>query len=354
MKRTLALTCSLLALWLGTSPAASQEKPTLAPDDYDQWESLGRAALSPDGLWAAVPIRRVDGTAELRIHRTDGDSLVVVAEGTRPLFSKGGAWLAYGIAVPEKEREALLKRKEPVRNSAGLFNLQTGALEVIESVASFSFSDDGRHIAFRLYGSEGAKGSDLIVRNLDDGGSISFGNVSLMAWQDEGGLLAIALRAEDDDRNGVQLYDPASGRISSLDSDASIYRGLAWREASDDLALLKTYQEDAREDTAHVVLAWRGLSSQDPRSFVLDPREAGVLDEDRRIVEHRSPSWSEDGSMIFVGVQDRTPQEQAAEDEEEGASEEDGEEASLEKDVRKRPGWRYGIRWMSIRCPSSG
>ena len=75
--------------------AAAQQKPTLTPDDYGQWETLGQAVLSPDGLWLAVAISRVDDQDELRIHRTDSDSVVVVGFGRSPRFSEDGAWLAY-------------------------------------------------------------------------------------------------------------------------------------------------------------------------------------------------------------------------------------------------------------------
>ena len=61
-------------------------KPVTAAD-YGKFENLGRGKLSPDGRWLAVPIRRVNEENELRIHRTDVDSVVVVPYGSIPLFS---------------------------------------------------------------------------------------------------------------------------------------------------------------------------------------------------------------------------------------------------------------------------
>jgi hypothetical protein len=37
-----------------TAPAAAQQKPTLQPDDYARWESLGATELSPNGRLARV------------------------------------------------------------------------------------------------------------------------------------------------------------------------------------------------------------------------------------------------------------------------------------------------------------
>ena len=307
-----------------TSDAVAQQKPTLTPDDYGQWETLGQATLSPDGLWLAVGISRVNDEDELRIHRTDSDSVVVVPFGRGPRFSEDGAWLAYAIGISPDEREALQERREPVRNDMGLLNLRTGERETIEDISSFYFSGDGRHLALRRYAPEEQEsaGADAIVRSLASGASISFGNVGALAWQDEGHLLAMTVDAEDRVGNGIRLYDPESGRISSLDTDDAEYRELSWREEAADLAVLKTYTDDEHEDTAHVALAWRNLDEGDGDALVLDPRESPALLPGQRVVEHRSPSWSEDGSVLFLGYQERIPVP-----EEEDADSEEGDEA---------------------------
>ncbi len=313
-----------------TSDAVAQQKPTLTPDDYGQWETLGQATLSPDGLWLAVGISRVNGEAELRIHRTDSDSVVVVPFGRSPQFSDDGAWLAYVIGISPDEREALQERREPVRNDMGLLNLRTGEQETIEDISSFSFSGDGRHLALQRYEPEEQEsaGADAIVRTLASGASISFGNVAALAWQDEGHLLAMTVDAEDRVGNGVRLYDPESGRISSLDTDDAEYRELSWREEAADLAVLKTYTDDEHDDTAHVALAWRNLDDGDGEALVLDPRESPALLPGQRVVEHRSPSWSDDGSILFLGYQERIP---VPEDEEAGADEGDDTESDEEQ-----------------------
>ncbi|MYH10488.1 MAG: S9 family peptidase, partial [Gemmatimonadales bacterium] len=304
----LALTLALTLAFL-PSRADAQDKPTLGADDYDQWERLGQASLSPDGLWLAVVVRRVDETSELRVHRTDSDSVVVVAEGARPGFGADGSWLAYAIGVSPDERDRLRERGDPVRNGAGLLNLRTGEMEEIEAMQSFSFSADGRYLALRRYGSAESEsdGADVLVRDLTQGGSMSFGNVSAFAWQEDGSLLAMTVDAEDRVGNGVRLYDPESGRIRSLDAGEATYRELSWREDAPDLAVLKTFDDEAYEDTAHVALAWRGLDSGTPAAFTLDPRVPSELPAGTRIVEHRTPVWSDDGATLFLGTRERIP-----------------------------------------------
>ena len=307
------------------SGASAQQKPVLTSDDYGQWETLGQAVLSPDGQWLAVGISRVNDEDELRVHSTDSDSVVVVPFGRGPQFSDDGAWLAYAIGMSPDEREALTEQSKPVRNGMGILNLRTGEQETIEEIASFSFSGDGRYLALRRYKPEDKEsaGADAIVRDLAAGTAMSFGNVSGLAWEDGGHLLAMTVDADGQVGNGVRLFDPASGRIQSLDTDEAEYRELSWRDEAADLAVLKTYTDEEHEDTAHVALAWRDLDGGSGAAFVLDPRESPALLPGQRVVEHRSPAWADDGSTLFLGVQDRIPL--AAEDAE-------GEDTAAEGD----------------------
>ncbi|MDH3734886.1 MAG: S9 family peptidase, partial [Gemmatimonadota bacterium] len=115
------------------SNAEAQEKPTLTTDDFGQWERLGGATLSGNGLWLATPVSRVNEENELRVHLiADPDSTIVVDYGSRPEFSPNGQWLAYSIGMSEDEREALQKQKKQPRSSVGLVDLGTGEVEALE------------------------------------------------------------------------------------------------------------------------------------------------------------------------------------------------------------------------------
>ena len=327
MTRPTASALALMVLAFATSGIEAQDRPTLSPDDFDQWERLGQAVLSPNGEWLAVSINRVSDEGELRIHRTDSDSVVVVPFGIRPSFSNDGTWLAYSIGVSPDEREAADKDDRPVHNELGLLNLRTGEQTTREAFEGFSFSDDGRYLALRRYKpkDKDSDGVDVVVHELATGSDMSFGNISEMAWQDEGSLIALVTDADDRVGNGVTLYDPSSGRIRSLDTDQAIYRELAWREDAADLVVYKTFEDEAFEDTAHVALAWRDLDDDAPRSFSLDPQTDTYFPGSMRIVEFRAPSWSEDGSTLFVGIQDRRPvPDDPCGDDDESVPEEDG------------------------------
>lgn len=327
-----------MAVWAAT-PVTAQDKPTLTEDDYGKWERLGSATVSPDGEWLAVSISRVNDENELRIHRTDSDSVVVVEYGTRPTFSDDGTWLAYSIGMSEDAREAARRRDQPVRSKLGLLNLDTGEQSTRNQIASFDFSSDGRYIALRRYKPEDKEsdGVDVIVHDLAEGTDMLFGNISEMTWQDDGTLLAMVTDADDQVGNGVTVYDPATGRIRALDTGEARYREMSWREDADALVVYKAVPDEAFEDTAHVVLAWTDLEADRPTRRVLDFENNPSFPASMRVVEHRAPRWSEDGATIFVGIQERipVPPDPCAEPSDENGAEEGGdrEEAPADEEA---------------------
>ncbi|MDP2496803.1 MAG: prolyl oligopeptidase family serine peptidase [Candidatus Palauibacterales bacterium] len=285
--------------------------PTVRVEEYGQWEELGRATLSPDGRWVTVPIRKNNDEDELRIRRLESDSLITVPYGGSPSFSADGRWLAYTIGVSEERREKLREADRPVRTKLGLLDLRTGDTAVVPEVSSFEFSDAGRFLAMRRYPprerAEGHRGADLLLRDLTDDVDTNFGNVASFEWQDDGTLLAMVVDAAEPTGNGVRVYAPRTGRLRTLASRSAEFTGLAWRPSDDDLAALRRRGDDAWADSAHVILAWRGLEEANPRPLTFDPGTVESFPDTLRVVEHRDLRWSDDGDRLFFGTQVREP-----------------------------------------------
>ena len=334
MSRLAPVAFTILALFLVSAPLAAQDGPLrpVSSEDYGKWESLGDGRLSPDGAWLAVSISRVNEHNELRIHRVAGDSVIVVPYGAGPLFSDNGTWVAYTIGRSTQEPESLEDDDEPVRNDLGLVSLETGVQTTLKEVQSFSFGAGGDYLSMRRYPTEdGGSTASMIVRDLLGGTDVSFGSVASSAWQDEGALLAFTVHADEDVGNGVQLYDARSGTVRTLDGEATRYAGLTWREDADDLAVLRSFTDNAHADTSHVVLAWRGLEDGG-RLSALDPMASSAISDDLRIVSYRDLTWSEDGFSLFFGVKEWEPTQDDEGAEGEGANHADAEGDGTEHD----------------------
>ena len=114
----------------------------------------------------------------------------------------------------------------------------------------------------------------------------------------------MTLETESGTGNAMQVFDAATGALRVLDGEDARYRALAWREKSDDLAVLRTRVDSAFRDTSHVVLAWKRVGSASPARHALDAGAPG-LSASLRVSETRTPSWSDDGATIFLGLRPR-------------------------------------------------
>lgn len=309
--RALAITAAATAV---AGHAGAQQKPTLSPADYGQFETLGAPAVSPDGQWLAHILTRVNEERELRLVRLDRDS--VRAEDTRveewssaPTFSRDSRHIAWAVGVHIDEQRRLEREKKPVQLDAAVLDLRSGTERRFTAVRAFAFSPDAHHLALHGYAPEEPKGrgADLRVLNLETGVEVNFGNVASFSWSERGALIALLVATGADAPDGVQVYNAATGRIQALDASASAYRHLAWRKNSDDLAVLRSLEpgDSAKEYT---LLAWRGLAGTQPTTLALDARAAGLPDT-LRVVEHRAPSWSDDGRHVSFGV-NRVPDDE--------------------------------------------
>jgi hypothetical protein len=263
-------------------------------------------------------ITRANRQNELRVQPSEGGAATALPFGEQPGFSDDSKWLAYLIGFSEEQEAKLRKDKKPLHKQLGLMELATGKQLALNGVESFAFSPSGTHIAMRRYAPEPptgaaappapaasdetiAPGTTLVVRELATGRDTTFGNVSEIAWQDKGPLLAFVVTVEGGVGNSVQFFDTATGTLRALDSSSSTYSGLAWRKDSASLAVLRSQANDTREGPTHVALAWPDLSKQPAPVRELDAATSGLA-QDLRVVRFRAPRWSEDGTLLYVGV----------------------------------------------------
>ena len=322
------LIAALFGLLALATAFGGQTKQPATFDDYGQWETLSSAGsyggLSPDGRWLVYAINRSSRDNELRIIKLADGTTEIAAFGARPAFSSDSKWIAYSIGRSEAEQEKLRKEKKPVQNKLGLMNLATGETSTFDGIQSFAFSADGAYLAMQRYRperpsgpgassgrggpggngeSEEPPGTTLIIRELVSGSDTTFGNVSQFAWQDaeNSHMLAMTISAEGKAGNGVHLFDPENSVLRVLDSSPSVYKNLSWRKDAADLVVLRAKADESKEDSIHVLLAWTGIGKSE-RQHIYDPTADSAFPEGLRTVPFRPFSWSEDGSILFLGT----------------------------------------------------
>ncbi|HEY7235212.1 MAG TPA: hypothetical protein VH539_13760, partial [Gemmatimonadaceae bacterium] len=242
-----------------STPAAGGSRPVLTEADFARIETLGAIALSPDGKWVAYDFRRgVSGPTELRYRPVAGGAEASQSLGNTPVFSATSRWLLFTVTPDTTGGRggggAVGRRgasTERARNKVGIVDLASGTTTLLPDVQSFALSNDGSHVALRRYPATDAKsrGADLIVRDLEQGTDVSFGNVADFAWSDDGALLAMVVDVDGKTGNGLQLLNVATGALRALDTGDHLYAFVAWRKHGDDLAVLRSRADSAFADT---------------------------------------------------------------------------------------------------------
>ena len=289
------------------APLAAQTKPFVMAQDLGKWESLGAMRLSPDASWLAYAIVRGNEENELRLRSGARDSTIVLPYGSNASFTADSRWLAYLVGIPPRERDQLLKDKKPVRTAFALRNLGTGETISIADVTTFSFNKSGGFVAVSKYPAEGKKTVEILVLELATGTRWTFSNVVEHAWSETKPMLAFTVMVDAGAGNGIQLFDGATGTTRVLESSANVYRAVAWRPRSDDLAVLRSSVQKEFTDTAHVILAWAAASVASSKPRVLDASIAPGFPTGMRVADYRRPTWSRDGRTLYFGVRRREP-----------------------------------------------
>ena len=218
----------IIVLLLLSSPLFAQDK-TLTVDDYDRWSRIVGAEISNDGNWMVYGLRPNGGDDTLHVVSLINDTQYEIPLGENAVFSDESGWVAYTVTLDEDTRKTMEEKGDPVFESAQILNLMSGEKYTVERSAAMAFSEDGRFWAVHRKKPETDKskhkGTDLIVRDLQDGTVINMGNVSEFAFNKKSTMLAYLVDASEKAGNGVYLKNMDTGTLSALDSDSSVYSG---------------------------------------------------------------------------------------------------------------------------------
>jgi len=150
--RFTAAACGLALTALGASAAAYAPQDELGRrqlehEDYDRWNSLGRAEMTKDGRWVAFTIRPSEGASTLHIREAATRKEYTIENGSRLSFTNDGAHAIY-LVVPDPEMMEKLRededRKGPLpKPRLEILNLEDGTTESVADVSTFSMPPEG-------------------------------------------------------------------------------------------------------------------------------------------------------------------------------------------------------------------
>jgi dipeptidyl aminopeptidase/acylaminoacyl peptidase len=146
----------------------------------------------------------------------------------------------------------------------------------------------------------GTDGGTLVVRNLASGAEHRFEHVTAYSFTDDGRRLAYTAAAKDADAsNGVHVVDVSSGTAAAVLAGPGAYRSLAWDERGEQLAFLTTRDDTADKKSVHALYAWRAGEREAKRIATTGTRG---LPEGWQVSEFGAVRFSPDGRRLFFGT----------------------------------------------------
>jgi len=319
-----------LLLSVSTLAAQQQEKRPVPIEEYARYRSITSVSISDDGQWISYAYRKREADDSLHVSNpaTGMEHLIPLASGAT--FSEDSRWLAYSLTVPWKEAEKLTEDKKPVPRKVELLNLATGEKLTWENASSFAFNETSTHFMVRKNKADRQakhNGTDLIMRNLEEGYEELIGSVSAFAFNKPGTVLTYTVETADKDGNGIYAIFLDNGRRLVLDNARLIFARMTWDEDGTAVAVLKGDEKKGFEEKVNSLLAFTGFDSGAPQRHELDPTDFDGFTEGMVISEKGTLSWDAGATRVFFGIKEQ----KAKEGEEESDDDKEGEEAEEEE-----------------------
>ncbi len=299
---------SLAFLLLLAVPAAAQQRGALSFTDLMKIRQVADASISDDGHWIALTARPDRGDPEVLVHATRGATRYSVPLGSNPVIAQGGAWVALRLN-PSFEATEKAKAGDAPRRGMALLATATGEVTQFPEVQDFAFTEDGGWLVYHRFEAKpdsAAKaeapkgkrkaGTTLVLRHLATGREIEVPHVRAFAISPHRALVAYAVAAPDNARDGLYVRDlSAAGEPERVVHATAFghYAQLTWSEVGS-LAFVAATENGDGEPGRGSLAAWLGGET---RTLVAtDAGPAGWV-----VPSVNELRWSEDGNRLFFG-----------------------------------------------------
>lgn len=297
---------------LRTAPAGTK---TLTFQDLMKFRAIERPVVSEDGKVVAYGLQPDRGDGEGIVHALATGKVIRVPRGGSVAIARSGLFVAMAVKPAFVAMEKAGKEKP--KPGMALVNVATGDVTQAENVERFSFSEDGKWLAYLVSAAEPKKeeskaadttkkeepgkkpASILKLRDLTSGIEQEIGPVSGFAFDPESGYLAYALAGENGAGNGMFLRTLATtGTGTSIvgltlkQADKGRFESPTWTRTGHTLAFLAAAEKGNGASlyvwTPGATAAREAVTrAQAPKGFFLPLKN--------------ELTWSRDGKRLFFG-----------------------------------------------------
>jgi dipeptidyl aminopeptidase/acylaminoacyl peptidase len=353
MRLQTRISVALVLISVCAAPVQSGDQ-ALSFTDLMKMKQIRQVEISKDGAWIAYALVPDRGDGEAVVRSTRSEAAHRIERGSGPKIASDSGWAVATIEPSFEEQEKASAKKDKGKGKAkkndkpkkglALVDLFTGEQLRIEEVESFSLSEDGQWLAYKLYreeaeeeeeGEEPAEeaeeeekakeipeeklGTTMKLRHLDSGEEITVEHVTELAFSEADALLAIAVSTPEGDGNRMQMLRLGAEEALTMLHEAARgdYRHIVWAREQSRLAFTTAALDDDGEPGDAEVWVWdepkgaRRIASADdaPEGWTLPPVN--------------KLTWSRDGERLFFGFKPVNPESESKQAEKENEDNED-------------------------------
>lgn len=303
----------LLTIMLLFAAAKSHaQKPALTWKDVSKWTYNRATTLSPDGQWIAWPTGPSEGDLKVVIRKTmdtTNFTYPIGATAGTVVFTKDSKFAAFRVSAKDAEAKAARKTNKPLYDKLTVVSLPENKSTSFEKVKNFSFSENGNWLVVQFMAAETApkdptapKGTDALLYNLQTKKSFNLGNVTEIAFNKTGDLLAYLVDAGGQNGNGLFLRDMKTGVTTAIDNDKATYKSLNWNEFGTALALLKSNKDEKYKEDVFTVIGVNKINGDLTNKITYNGVTDSAFPKGMGINSNAAPYWSDDQQTIFFGI----------------------------------------------------
>ena len=312
------------------------KKQPLTHSVYDGWKDITYKALTNDGSNAALLINPQDGDGKIAFYNLSSfkqDSVQRAAEVALMFDSKHALFKIQPQKEKVKDLRRQKKKKEDLpKDSLGIFDFVSRKLEKVANVKSYKIPEKaGDWVAYQLEikiedkktskdkvdtlkktetsdkkkkikKNSDDNGYTLVVRRLSDGKEILFGYVKDYSFAKFGqGLLFASTGNDSTLKPGAYWYDLQNESLKQLHQGKSKfeYKGLAISDDGTQASFL--VDSDTTKAPVHYFKLHHWKTGDQQSALLVDEETPGVPD-GWFVSKHFTPSFSKDGSKLFLGL----------------------------------------------------
>ncbi len=306
---------SLLSVYfLFLSSLLYSQKQPLDHSVYDSWKSLQGASISNDGKIISALIAPQEGDTTLFIQNRVNNRTLEVERVRNYNLSSDGRWIVARIKAPFAERrQALIDKKKRdafPEDSLLIIDNSNFSLVKIPGVKSYKVGQEfTTHIAYTVkppidtLSKNNAKEKDLLIlRNLLTQKEDSFRNFKNNLFNKYGNSFAVVIQPDKKDTTDftrVEFIDLKNRSQKIISNEKIEYRSLTFDELGNQLVYLTTSDTSKIEQKVYDLRYYKNGADS---AIVLADRTASGLPKGWIFNENSSPSFSENGERIFIGV----------------------------------------------------